>query len=159
MTTYILLSHLLVSHEFLQLLKVLMRIECDAFSLAAITSGTTSLLIIALKALWYVIMYDEAYIWLVDTHTECYRGYDDIDIFHQEIILCLAPYDCIETGMVRRRFYIVGNKYSRQFFHLFSGKTIDDTALSCLCLDEFHYLLIHGIGLRTHFIVEVWTIE
>ena len=118
--TYFLLVDRLHLHEFLQLLQVLVRVIRDTNSLTSVASRTSCFLIIAFKALWNIIMYDKPHIRFVDAHTECDCGYNDIDTFHQEIILCLRAHFRVKTSMIGCNFYVVCRKMSGQLLHFLS---------------------------------------
>ena len=118
MTAYILFCHLLVSHELLQFLKILMRIESYTTSLATVTSGTTSLLIISLKTLRNVIVDYKANIRFVDTHTEGDSRHDNVNILHKELILGLIPYRRIKSGMIWTCLDVIGTENGSKFLNL-----------------------------------------
>ena len=104
-------------------------------------------------------MDDEAHIGLVNTHAEGNGSHDDIDILHQEIILCLRTGSRIQTGMIGRSLDIVGLQHGSQFFHLFPGKTVDNTALIWMLLDKPDDILVNVLRLGTYLVIEVRTIE
>ena len=108
----------LVVHELLQFLQVLLRIECYADALSAVTSCATRLLIVSLQGFRYVIVYDKAHIGLVYAHSEGYRGADDINAFHEEIVLRLVSYGVVQAGMICCRLYVVGHQHFCQLLHL-----------------------------------------
>ena len=91
----------LVLHELLKLEEILVTVEGNTFALTAITTGTACLLIVAFKALWHVVVDHVAHIWLIDTHTEGDSCYNDINTFHEEVILILRAHVAVHTCMVR----------------------------------------------------------
>ena len=120
LTTDVLFGNRLALHELLEFLEVLIRIERYTLSLAAITSGTSRLLIIPLKTLRDVVMDDETHVGFVDTHTEGYRSHDDIDGLHEEIVLRLTACHAVKTCMIGSRLDVVGTQYGSQFLYLLS---------------------------------------
>ena len=91
----------LVLHELLKLEEILVTVEGNTFALTAITTGTACLLIVAFKALWHVVVDHVAHIWLVDTHTEGDSRYNDINTFHEEVILIFRTHVAVHTCMIR----------------------------------------------------------
>ena len=61
--------------------------------------------------------------------------------------------------MIGSSLDIVSFQYLGQFFYFFSGKTVDNTALPWMLLDELDDILINIHRLRTYFIIEVGTVE
>ena len=78
----ILLCHRLSFHEFLQFLQVLVGIKGNALTLPTVTASSSGFLIVALKALWNVIVDDKAHVGLVDSHAEGNGGHDDVNLLH-----------------------------------------------------------------------------
>ena len=113
----VLLGHGLVLHELLEFLQVFVAVKDDTKPLSAITSGTSGLLIISFEALRYVVVYNETHVGFVNSHTECNRCHDDMNVLHEEIVLCLRARGTVETGMIRCRLNIVGAEYRGQLFH------------------------------------------
>ena len=136
-----------------------MTIKGKTHSLATITTGTTCFLVIALKALGYVVVDDETHIWFVDTHTEGYRCHNDIYLLHQKVVLCLRACCSVKTGMIGSCLDIIGTEDVGKILHLLAREAIDNTALALMLADETHNILIHVLGLRPYLIVEVWTVE
>ena len=85
----ILFCHRLAFHKLLKFLQVLRRIEYNTLSFATITASTTCLLIISLQTLRNIVMYYEAYIRFVDTHTKGDGSNNNINTLHQEVVLGL----------------------------------------------------------------------
>ena len=104
-------------------------------------------------------MDNKTHIRLVDTHTKCNGGYNDIDAFHEEIVLGLWACCAIKTCMIRSRFNIIGLENFGKFFHLFTWKTIDNATLSLVLTNEFDDLFIHIIRLWAYFVVEICPIK
>ena len=104
-------------HEFLEFLQVFLRIKGDAEAFPAVASGPSGLLIVAFKALWNVIMNDEAHVGLVNTHSEGYRCNDDIDTLHEKVVLGLRARGTVKSRMIGGSFYFVGFQHLRKFFH------------------------------------------
>ena len=65
-------------------------------------------------------MYDEAHIRLVDSHAEGDGGHDDVDILHEEVVLCLRTQLRFQSGMVGCCLDIVGLEDFSQLLHLFA---------------------------------------
>ena len=155
----ILLGHRLTLHKLIQFLKILIRIEGDTETLAAVTPGSSRLLVIAFQRLRDVVVYHEAHIGLIDTHTEGDGGHDDVDVFHQEGILRLCTGGRVESCMVGRSLDVVGSQDGCQLLHLLARQAIDDAALTGMLLDKLDDVLIHILGLRPHLVIKVRTIK
>ena len=104
-------------------------------------------------------MNHEAHIRLVDTHTEGDGSHNHVDALHEEIILCGRARSTIQSGMIRSRLDLIGAEHCRQFLHLLSGETIDNTALPRILSDELHDLLINLLRLRSYLIIQVRSVE
>ena len=146
-------------HELVEFLEIFIRIEGDTQSLSPISTGTSSLLIISFQGLRNVIMDDKADIRFVNTHTESDGGNDDIYLLHQEVVLCLGAECRVKTRMIRLCLDIIGTQYLRQFLYLFTGETVDNTALPRVLLDKLNDILVNILGFRTYLIIQVRTIE
>ena len=155
----ILFCHRLTLHKLIEFLQILIRIESDTQSLATIATCTTSLLIIAFQRLGDIIMDHETDIGFVNTHTKGNSRYDHIDVLHQEIILRLRSGGGIQSCMIGSGFDFIGFQDSRQFFHLLPRQAIDNAALARMLLNELDNILIHLLGLGTHLIIKVRTVE
>ena len=154
----LLLGDRLALHELLQLLYVLITIECYALSLSSVTACSSGLLIISLDALRDVVMDDETHIRLVDAHSECYRRHNDVNLLHQEPVLILRPCLRIKTGMVWRRLDAVDVQQFRKLFHLLSAEAVDDARLAGILsyvLDDVPL----RVRLVPYFIVKVGPVE
>ena len=101
----------------------------------------------------------EANVWLVDAHTESYRGNNDIKTLHEEIVLCGRAGRRVKTGMICSRLDVVGLQHSRKLLNLFARQTIYDAALSRILLNELYYLLVDVFCLMSYFIIKVGTVE
>ena len=156
---YVLLSHGLALHELLQLLQVFVGVECYAYTLAAVASCATRFLIIALKTLRYVVVYDEAHVGFVDAHAEGYGSHDDVDALHEEVVLRLRACSRVEAGVISRRLYVVGFQHGSQFLHLLARDAVDDAALARVLFDEFNDLLVDVVRLLSHLIIKVSAVE
>ena len=104
-------------------------------------------------------MDDKSYIRLVNTHTEGDSRHDDIDTLHQEVVLSLRTGCRIQTCMIRSSLDIVCLEYFSQFFHLFSGQTIDDATLTWMLTDKHDNLAIDVVGFLAHLVEEIRTVE
>ena len=156
---YVLLGHGLSLHELLQLLQVLVAVEGYAEPLAAVAAGAPRLLVVALKALRYVVVYDEADVGLVDAHAEGDGGYDDVDLLHQEVVLRLCARGGVQSGVVALRLDVVGPQHVGQVLDLLSRQAVDDAALAGVLLDEAHDVLVNVLRLLPHLVVQVRTVE
>ncbi len=67
---------------------------------AAISSGTSGLLIISFETFGYIVMDNEPYVGLVDAHSEGYCGDNHIHFFQQESVLVVGACCRIHPGMV-----------------------------------------------------------
>ena len=75
-------------------------IEGYALAFAAVASGASGFLIVALEAFGYVVVDYKAYVRFVYTHTEGDGGNDDIDLLHQEFVLVFGTGLGVESGVV-----------------------------------------------------------
>ena len=155
----VLFCHGLALHEFLQLLQVFVGVESDAYTFASVASCASRLLVVALKAFRYVVVYHEAHIGFVDAHAEGYGSHDYVDALHEEVVLRLRACCRVESGMVGSGFYVVGFQHGCQFFHLLARDAVDDTALARVLFYEFYYLFVDVVRLLAHLVVEVGTVE
>ena len=85
----VLFGYRLALHELIQFLQVFLRIKRNTQTFAAISSGASRFLVIAFQGFGNVVVDDEAYIGFVDAHTKSNGGHNDVNLLHQEIILCL----------------------------------------------------------------------
>ena len=104
---YLLLGQRFTLHELLEFLQVFVDIKCYTLAFTSVTTGTSRLLIVALEALGYIVVYDIAHIGFVDAHAKGYRGDDNVDLFQQECVLVLRTGSRVHTGMVGQRPYPV----------------------------------------------------
>ena len=104
-------------------------------------------------------MDNEAHVGLVDAHSEGYGGHDDVDLFHEEIVLSLRARVAVEAGMIGSGLDVVGLEHRRQFLHLLARQAVDDAALARVLADEAYDLLVNVLGLLPHLVVEVGTVE
>ena len=103
----------LVFLETPQTLNVVRRVETQANTFSAVASGTSGLLIVSLKALGDVVMYDETHIGFVDAHTESDRSHDDLYFLHEESVLVGCSGLRIHAGMISARRYTIDMQYFR----------------------------------------------
>ena len=61
--------------------------------------------------------------------------------------------------MIALGFDVVGLQHIGQILYLLTRQTIDDAALARVLLDETHNVLVDVLGLGTHLVVEVGTVE
>ena len=101
----------------------------------------------------------KAHIGFVNTHTESNGSHNNVDILHQEIILCLSTCSRIQSSMIGCSSDIVGLQDSSKLFHLLPRQTVDNTALSGMLFDELDDILIYILCLGTYFIIKVRTIK
>ncbi len=85
-------------------------------------------------------MYDKSHVRFVDSHSECYRGHDYVNVLHQEPVLVLCPGLGIESGMVRGCLYSVDVQQLCQFLHFFSAEAVDDSGLARILPYIFDYI-------------------
>ena len=120
LATDVLLGHRLSLHELLELLQVLIGIEGDADALAAVATGTSRLLVVAFEALRDVVVDDEAYVGFVDAHAKSNGCDDDIDSFHEEVVLRLGTCLRVEASMIGCGLDFIGLQHGSQLLHLLS---------------------------------------
>ena len=104
-------------------------------------------------------MYDVTHVRLVDAHAESNGGHDDIDAFHEEIVLSLSPFRRFHTSMIGTGGNIVGAQHLGQFLDSTTTQTVDDAALALVLKDKSRDILVDILCLRTDFIVEVGAVE
>ena len=61
--------------------------------------------------------------------------------------------------MVGQRLDVVEAQHLGQFLHLLAAQAIDDARLALVALDELDDLAVHVLGLGTHLIIKVGTVE
>ena len=159
LSTDVLFRHRFAFHKFIEFLQVLMGIECDTHTLAAVTTRTSRLLIVAFQRLGDIVMDDEAYIRFVDTHAKSDSCHDDIYTFHQEVVLRLRPESRLQSCMIGSSLNFVSPQYLCQFLHLLSGEAVDDAALAWMLLNELDDILIDIHRFRAYLVVEVRAVE
>src|SRR5690606_37123793 len=76
--------------KFLQFLNVFIAVKGDAFPFAAVTSGSSGFLIVALQTFKNIVVNYKTYIRLVNSHTKSNGGNNHIGFFHQKFILMLG---------------------------------------------------------------------
>ncbi|MNS79502.1 hypothetical protein D3C72_1131580 [compost metagenome] len=91
----------LIFHEFSQLVDVFLVVKSNTITFTSITTGTASFLIIALHAFRHVVVDHKTHIRFIDTHTKCNGSHNNLNVFHQELILCCRSRISIQTSMVR----------------------------------------------------------
>ena len=159
MSTYVLFRNRFVFHEFLQFLQVFKGIKGHADTFAAVTSGTSGLLIISFQTLRHVIVDNIPDVGLVNTHAESNRSNDDINAFHQEVVLRLCTGCSVHSGMIGSCFDVIGDEYFCQIFHLLAAEAINNTAFALVILNETDDVLFNILGLRPYFVEKVGTVE
>ena len=155
----LLLSDGLALHELLELVQVLAGIEGDALALAPVTAGTAGLLVVTLQTLGDIIMDDKPHIGLVDTHTEGDGRYNHVNILAQESVLIVAAHRALHACMIGQRLDIVEAQHLGQFLDLLAAQAVDNARFALVGLDELDDLAIHVLGLGTHLIIQVGTVE
>ena len=149
----------LVFLESTQTLDIIRAVETQTYSFTAVSTRTTGLLVISLQRFRDVVVYDEAHIGFIDTHTEGDRRYYHLHFLHQERILVGRTRGGIHTGMVRAGADTVHLQHLRQILHFLARQAIDDTALAFHPADETHQVFIHLFRLRSYFVIQVRTVE
>ena len=96
-----------------QTLYVVRRVETETYTFSAVASGTSGLLIVSLKALGDVVVYDETHVGFVDTHSERDRSHNDLYFLHEESILVGCSGLSIHAGMISARRYTIDMQYFR----------------------------------------------
>ena len=155
----LLFSDVLALVEFLEFMDVLVVVESDAVSFAAVTTCTTSLLIVAFEALRDVVVNHETDVGLVDAHSESDSRHDDVDLLHQELILILLTCLAVQTGMVWQRLDAVNLQSLSEFLHFFTAQSVHDSRFSRVRFDIFYDVFDHIFRLRTYFIIKIRTVE
>ena len=59
----------------------------------------------------------EAHVGLVDAHAEGYGGYNHVDAFHEEVVLCSGTGVGVKSRMICRRLDVVCPQYGSEFLH------------------------------------------
>ena len=104
---YILFSNRLSLHKLFQFLEIFIGIKGNTITLSPITTSPACLLVITFKTLRYIIMDNKSDIWFINAHTESYGSHNDIDFFHQKIILRFRTGCRIHSSMVSFSLYII----------------------------------------------------
>ena len=104
-------------------------------------------------------MYHKPHVGFVDSHAESDGSHDDVDVLHQEVILCLGTGTRIETSMIGRGLDVVCPQNGGQLLHLLPRQAVDDTALAGVLFDKLDNILVDILRLRSHLIIEVRTVE
>ena len=112
------------------------RIEQDGVGRGTIASGTTYLLIVALNALWHIVMDNPTHITLVDTHTESNGGTHYLDVVFLEIYLRFVAFLLGKSCVIDSRTYSFTIQKYRDFLCSFPAKTVNDTAFQRTGFDE-----------------------
>ena len=149
----------LIFLETTQTFNIVRAVETQTVSFAAISAGTTRLLIIALQTLRDVIVYYKTHVRLVNTHSESDRSHDHLTLFHQEGILMRTTRRRVQTGMVRLGRDTVHFQHLRQILYLLASQAIYNTALAFHAPDKTYQILIHIFRLRTYFVIQVRTVK
>ena len=105
--THFSLRHGLIAQEFFESQNILIAVKSDAGTIAAVAAGAAGLLVVIFNTFGDIEVDDKAYIRLVDPHAKGDGSDDDIDLFHEEIILGLVACLGIETSMIRCSLYII----------------------------------------------------
>ena len=155
---YFLLREGLALHEFFQFENVLIAVEGDAFPLLSIPAGTSCLLIVALEALGYIVVYDKTHVRLVDAHAESDCGHYHVHFFHKEQVLVLGPGGGVHAGVIRKGLDAVDGQEPGDFLGLLAAEAVDDARFAGVLLDELDELAA-DIDLVAYLIVEVGTVE
>ena len=100
----------------------------DTYTLTSITSGPPCLLVVSLKTLGHVEVYDVAYVWLIYPHTESDRGYYDLCSLFDKGILILGSLLGIQSCMIGKCLDPIGLKDLGEIHHLGTAHAINDPA-------------------------------
>ena len=155
----VLFSHGLSLHEFLEFAYVARCVEGDAFTFSSVAPCAPCFLIVSFEALGYIVVDYESHVRLVDAHAEGYCGHDDVDLVHDEIILCLRARRCVHTGVIGSCVDVVGSQYLGQFLNFPPREAVNDAALARVLLDELYDILVDILRLWPYFVVKVRAVE
>ncbi len=156
---YVLFGHRFPLHELFQFAHILGRIEGEADALSPIPAGAPRLLVVSLKALWDVVVYDKPHVWLVNAHSKRYGGHDDFQPFHDEVVLGLVAHLRFHAGMVGTGVDVVGAQHLGQFLHFLPAQAIDNATLPLVLQNEAYNVLFHIGSFGTHLVIEVGAVE
>src|SRR5580700_10170153 len=95
----------------------------------SVPAGTSGLLVIALDVLGQIVVYDVAYVWLVEAHAKGDRRTHDPDLVANEQLLVASALPRKEAGVVRARRDPRRAKLRRQLFCRITALHVDDAAL------------------------------
>ena len=118
LSAYVLFGNGLAFHKVFEFLEVVFRVEYNTFAFFSVASRTPCFLVIAFQTLWNIVVDNEPDIGFVDAHAEGNGCNNDVDVFHQEIVLRLRTRFRVETGMVWCCLYVVGLQHGSQFLNL-----------------------------------------
>ena len=156
---YFLFCHRFSLHELFQFLQVFVCIKSQALAFAAVSAGTSCLLVIPFQTFGDIVMDYKPYIRLVNSHTESDGSYNHFHLFHQEIILVLRSRHRVHTCMIRTRIDSVCLKNLSKFFYFLPAQAINNTRLFRIILDELNDIFINIISLCAYLIIKVRTVE
>ena len=97
-------------HKLLKLLDIFGRIECDTFTFAPITAGTSGFLVVAFQAFGDIVVNDKADVGFVYSHSKSDGCHNHINVFHQEFILISRTGCRVHSGVIGQGFYVVYDK-------------------------------------------------
>ena len=107
-------------------------------------------------------MHYKTHIGLVDAHTESDGCADHVDVFHQELILCLGAEFGVQTGMIRSSLDVIDHQHLGDVFGSFAVLDIYNARLTGKFLfDDLDDLLDGALffDLRANFVKEVVAVE
>ena len=111
-------------------------IEHQGFGLHAVASGTPDLLIVALDVARHIVVDHPADIALVDTHSECHRGADNLHFAVDETVLRAVALLDGEAGMIDHRAIAEGQQILVHRLGCLAADAVDDAGVVAVTLDE-----------------------
>ena len=120
MFPYVLFGDRFPLHEFLEFLQVPVCIECYTFTFSTVSSRPTGFLVVSFEGFGDVVVYDEPHVRFVYAHAERYCRDNDVNVLHEEFVLCVRTCRRVEACVVCRRFNVVSLQDGSEFLHFLS---------------------------------------
>ncbi len=122
----LLLGNRLALHKLFKFLNILIRIECNALPLAAITSCPSGFLVITFQAFGNIIVHHKTHIGLINPHPKGNGCDNNIHVFHQKLVLISRPGGRIHAGMISQGLDSVHLQRLGQLFHFLTAQAINN---------------------------------
>ena len=137
---------------------ILRRIKQNTLSRLSVTSGTPRLLIIIFNTRGHIVMQDKTHVGFVNAHAKCVGRHNHLRPVVDKILLAFFAGVIVQTRMITRRSNAVFTQHQIYIVHIFSCRTIDNTALA---LVFFQIIQNFGILLLcfAHFKIQIFPVK